>query len=202
MPEPSNPTVPDAPADEPTLVYGWLEGGDLVFAPLDEVESYCELRCGDFPMTWGEFRERFGEAAHAQFTQLIIEAADYKTLEDFLPVYRPDDWDGMSAEDAYASLEQGEDGRPPMDDDIAMFPGYDEWVDEPASINWWPQQLMLEWLPKEIQRQYGHIELSVHDGEFLRLDWKRVKEIVAALEALGYTCSEDSRALNVAAGYR
>ncbi len=204
MPEQSRPL--DPPTDSPkTLVYGRISDYELslVFAPLAEAQLHFDLAtCKDFPMTWGEFRHRFSESAYERFAAHLIENASYASFEEFLEDYHPDDYDGLSAEQAYANLPPGDAGRPPTDDDIAAFSDGDgNEYDAPQSVAWWPNQIMLEWMPPQIIAKYGYIESSVLDGEFLVLDSEREEEIVADLEALGYTCVEDSNLLNVARGY-
>lgn len=183
------------------LVYGW-PGGDLAFAPLDEARLYAAIRRGEgFPMTWGDFRSRFGEAAYSVSVQPFVEQAEYASLEEFLKDFDADDY-GCSAQAAYRDLPIGADGRVPEDEDIALFrdsEGNEE--DTPEAINYWPAQRMLDWFPKQIAHEYGRVLNSVHDGEFLGLDDGRCEEIVAALEALGFTCVEDYKLMDAAAGY-
>jgi hypothetical protein len=183
------------------LVYGW-PGGRLAFAPLEDARCYASLRYGEgFPMTWGEFREEFGESLYNEMVQPLVEAAEYHSFEEFLPDYHIDDW-GCSAEEAYAGLPVGSDGRSPADEDVAEFDDGDGNSDTtPQAIFYWPAQRALAWFPKEIARKFGAVTDSVLDGEYLELDDKRCDEIVAALEALGFSCVEDRALMDAAAGY-
>jgi hypothetical protein len=55
----------------------------------------------------------------------------------------------------------------------------------------WPQQEMLEWMPEDIQQQYGKIRGTAFNRNFLELDSAKTSEIVNALENRGYVCIED-----------
>jgi hypothetical protein len=64
----------------------------------------------------------------------------------------------------------------------------------------WPAQEMLRWVPKEIQDQFGRVESSIHNGEFLTFDIRRQDQIVAAFEQNGYECRNDEVLVNRACG--
>lgn len=200
------PDTPISPSDHdagarPVLVYGW-PGGALAFAPLEEARRYAGLRHGDgFPMTWGQFRRRFGESLYEEMLGPLVDSATYHSFAEFLRDYDFDDW-GCSAEEAYAQLPVGDDGRSPTDEDIAEFDDGDgNSYDTPHAIRYWPAQLALSWFPDELLREYGDVQMSVMDGEYLELDGARCIEIVAALEGLGFSCVEDDALMDAAAGY-
>lgn len=70
------------PVPNDVLVYGAstvCKG--LVFAPFGRVRLFAEFdECKAFPMTWKEFRERFGEAAYEMFAEYDTV---YESFEDF-----------------------------------------------------------------------------------------------------------------------
>jgi hypothetical protein len=61
--------------------------------------------------------------------------------------------------------------------------------------NWpdWPQQLMLDFMPKEVVDEYGQVEDSMHNGEFLKLDPTKADEMIARLRLCGFAVEEDKR---------
>ncbi|MHB8377652.1 MAG: hypothetical protein ACYDEB_11955 [Dehalococcoidia bacterium] len=109
---------------------------------------------------------------------------------------------GPQARQEYEELPVGCDGRAPTDDDEASFHDCEGNVfDSPRGLSYFPAQLMLNWFPSGLARRFGRERDTVHDGPYLELDSGRCDEIVAALEALGFTCVEDGRLLAVACGY-
>jgi hypothetical protein len=64
----------------------------------------------------------------------------------------------------------------------------------------WPAQEMLRWVPNEIQEQFGRVESSMHNGEFLTFDIRRQAQIVAAFERNGCECRNDEVLVNRACG--
>jgi hypothetical protein len=147
--------------DRQSLVYGVINRGsgdlNLVFIP--------------------EF-----EAFRLSSIHRAIETA--RTWEDFQGSVSPDDWCEVVRcwrED----WEEGEEYPVPQSTekfDTQLLPGFcdGDWPD-------WPEQKMLEqWIPEDVQEQYGRRENSVINGYFLVLDVKRTTEIVAALEEKGF----------------
>lgn len=55
----------------------------------------------------------------------------------------------------------------------------------------WPAQEMLDWMPEDIQEQFGEVRTSVLSGDFLEIAPAHEREVVAALEARGYHCVAD-----------
>ena len=64
----------------------------------------------------------------------------------------------------------------------------------------WPLQEMLEWMPKDIQQQFGTVETSATSGSCLVLYPEKTHEIVEALEKQGYRCFEDVSLIESASG--
>lgn len=201
MPNSPYPSDPGSEAQRPALVYGW-PGCDLAFAPLEEAQKHVMLRRGEgFPMTWGEFRARFGEQSFDECAAHLLGAADYASFEEFLADFDADAYD-CSAEEAYRNLPVGDEGRAPEDSDLAEFSDSDGNIaDRPVSILYWPAQLMLDWFPNDLGRRYGREVSTRLDGEYLELDRTKCLEIVAELEARGFTCVEDNDLISAAAGY-
>lgn len=80
--------------------------------------------------------------------------------------------------------------------DLDDVPGYQD-GDWPE----WPDQLMLSWLPKQVISDFGTVEDSTLNGEYLRLDPSNEGAIVAALSAGGWTCVRDDKLVPDASGY-
>lgn len=64
----------------------------------------------------------------------------------------------------------------------------------------WPAQMMLEWVPKEIQQTYGKVDFSPVSGDCLTLDSSQTDVIVAVLEQHGYACIRDDELVVRASG--
>lgn len=96
-----------------------------------------------------------------------------------------------------AQLENAEVPVPDLMDpyDLDIVPGY-------ADGDWpeWPKQLMLTWMPKPVIEQFGTAEASVFNGDFLSIDPKFEPEVVAALEAAGWSCVKDELLARAASG--
>jgi len=57
----------------------------------------------------------------------------------------------------------------------------------------WPAQFMLTWMPEEVTSTMGEVFYSAINGEYLFINPFRLPEVIAALEAHGYTCIEDQQ---------
>jgi hypothetical protein len=65
----------------------------------------------------------------------------------------------------------------------------------------WPQQAMLDFLPKDIIAKFGKLEDSFLNGQCLTLSAGSAKQIVAALEKHGFVCERNTKLVNRASGY-
>jgi hypothetical protein len=103
-------------------------------------------------------------------------------------------------EEIMAEMKDDEDPEALPDPENAFdsdaIPGYDD-GDWPT----WPLQYMLEWMPEDIQQQYGKVVPSAVNGDCLELLEEKAGEIVLALEKRGYTCTEDESLVIRACGY-
>ncbi len=79
--------------------------------------------------------------------------------------------------------------------DTDMLPGLSDgdWPD-------WPEQKMMQWLPREIWTKFGRVESSVLNGPFLILDLHRRSEILTALARAGFDCILDEKLVLKACG--
>jgi hypothetical protein len=59
---------------------------------------------------------------------------------------------------------------------------------------------MLDFMPKEVVDEYGQVEDSMHNGEFLKLDPTKADEIIARLRICGFAVEEDRITVNKAQG--
>jgi hypothetical protein len=64
----------------------------------------------------------------------------------------------------------------------------------------WVNQHMDNWMPDEVIEKFGTYGISMVSGEGLFFDEGKVNEIVAELERLGYSCSEDQGLVNNVCG--
>jgi hypothetical protein len=60
---------------------------------------------------------------------------------------------------------------------------------------------MLYWIPKDIQKTYGVIQVSSINGDFLEISPAREQQVIKAFEERGYTCLKDDRLVNIASGF-
>lgn len=69
-----------------------------------------------------------------------------------------------------------------------------------CSTDWpdFPLQAMVEWMPADIQEQYGEVKWTMFDGPHLSIDAEQKDEIIQALEEQGYICIEDDFVVSVA----
>jgi|SRR6478736_302398 len=56
---------------------------------------------------------------------------------------------------------------------------------------YFPDQLMLEFIPESVQERFGKVVETVHNGEMLELDPVHEHEIVAALRSHGFSCERN-----------
>jgi hypothetical protein len=63
----------------------------------------------------------------------------------------------------------------------------------------WPAQEMLEWMPEDVQADFGVVQDSVHNGSFLELQGD-AKPIANRLRAFGFRCRRDDRLVLRASG--
>ena len=80
--------------------------------------------------------------------------------------------------------------------DLDYMPGFPD-GDWPE----WPEQLMLDWMPREVLGTYGRREDGVLNGEFAFIDPAREAAVVAALQELGWSATKDEALVSKACGY-
>jgi hypothetical protein len=89
-----------------------------------------------------------------------------------------------------------EDGEPRPDSTLEYFEGLMSEGDFPD----WPEHDAIEWMPKDIQEQYGTITVSKLNGEYLELAPKHERAIAAGLTTYGYECKRDDDLIRQAKG--
>jgi hypothetical protein len=183
------------------VVYGQISDY-LVFAKRSDADQlfacYEALRTAN---TWGKFRSLVGPDIYDE----VIEYMGFYfegTITDFAAFYeelircKPDTTPEQAREE-YLKLPVGD--RFPEDEDpfsSDQVPGIDD-RDWPA----WPAQLMLYWVPREIQEKYGSKE-SCLNGEYLTLDPRSERKITAAFRRAGYRCTRDDKLIQRASGMK
>ncbi|MBY6706224.1 hypothetical protein HQ308_05360 [Rhodococcus sp. BP-241] len=86
--------------------------------------------------------------------------------------------------------------RDSEDFDLEAVPGVSD-GDWPA----WPAALMIQEIPSSVTNEFGSVEDSVFNGQFLQLKSDDEAEIVRALESHGWTCGRDDDLVRKASGY-
>jgi len=112
-----------------------------------------------------------------------MDATDFAAFYQELRQCRTDTKPEQAREE-YLKLPAGE--RLPEDTDpfsSDQVPGVDD-GDWPA----WPAQRMLDWVPKEIQKEYGSIESTRLNGEYPTFYPRNEPRIIAAFWRAGYRC--------------
>ncbi len=85
----------------------------------------------------------------------------------------------------------------PAPDTLFEAPGMDD-GDYPD----WPAQDALGWVPQDIQRQFGRVVSSTHNGEYLELASKHEEPIITAFAEHGFRCTRDDGLVRRAHGYQ
>ena len=184
---------PDRAAKPIELVYGLTEWG-LVFIPRGRAERLAAIHAAlRHSKTWGEFRRRVGESEYQQVTE------GRRTFEDWcdLDLEEATEEELRSAREQFRKLPIGH--RVPDDDDpfdSSNVPGFCD-GDYPP----WPAQEMLQFVPYDIQQEYGEYCDSVLNGDYLGLDPEQEEAIVAAFTRHGYQCTCAEGLVGLACGY-
>jgi len=106
----------------------------------------------------------------------------------------PEAWYQSALERTFGEEDEAPDPVTPFDREQIW--GYCD-GDWPA----WPQQRMLEWVPKQVQADFGNAEASCINGSFLSIEAMHVDKVIAAMEALGYRCRRDDDLVARVSGY-
>jgi hypothetical protein len=181
----------ETPSD---LVYGVVDEA-VVFIPkyraLELKQVYDAL---DTAKTWGEF--------HAKLPRRVYEERrDNEGVYDFELFYQEqqEQEPGLEREKALAQYRKlAEDERLPLDEE-EFESGLV--LEDPSDWPGWPAQEMLEWVPEEVQKEFGYLRDTTLSGEYLEIAPDREGEVVAALEARGYCCVKDEPLVARASGY-
>ncbi len=177
------------------LLYGEAGGAGLVFIPEDDALELANLQRAIWQSkTWGEFRRRAGEARYAE----VMENREASPFDEFF------EWERKSRrklteDDARQEYwAQPICMRLPLEEepfDSDQVPGIcDGFYPE------WPAQEALKWFPRDIIRDYGSIEDSLHNGYFLSIPADSEKPIVSILSLIGYACIRDDKTVSTACG--
>jgi hypothetical protein len=87
------------------------------------------------------------------------------------------------------------DGRPERSEkfDCERVVGDGDWPP-------WPEQEMMQWLPREVWLRYAKKETSVINGHYITIDPAHEREIIAELESFGFVCRRNNRLVKTACG--
>jgi hypothetical protein len=88
-----------------------------------------------------------------------------------------------------------------MDQVFTEPPGdepFDAWKDIPLleDAGWpeWPMQRMLDWMPEDLQKEFG-AEQSTHEGNVLFIPEERLEELIDVLRRRGFRCIRSDAAV-------
>lgn len=152
------------------LVYAEVDGSLLFLPRKVAVELAAFWEALAYSDTWGEFRGRVSRSRYVEVVKYWLGL------------------DGKLAPDAY-----------PADDE--SFPGTKFPCIADSLYPEWPAQEMLNWLPESVlDSPHAKVRYSLHNGEYLHINPKREKRILALLRADGYQASKDERLVFCAKG--
>lgn len=156
--------------EEKTIIYG-ITGFGLLFVPERRAK---ELADGNRALltakTWGEFKALVSKELY----EFYLPKSSY-----YEGPYEPEDGDYTPYDIAPET--------PFTPNDVLTY------EELPAN----PEIEMTEWMPGEIQEQFGQkmryaaMDMNVPDGEILVLEEEQMDEIVTELEKHGYACKRD-----------
>jgi hypothetical protein len=181
------------------LVYGEA-GEDLIFLPQERALDLARIQYALFANTWGEFIEMLPADTWREMEQALHEEFGPNHFQEYcehlskkrlaMPV--------AEAMDRYRQLCPGTE-RPVLPEDPfdRMF------IRDCADGDWppWPAREMLKYVPKTVQMKYGHIQESVLNGPFLKLDSKRKPDIIRELRDAGYRVERHDGLIRIVSGY-
>ena len=161
--------------EEKTIIYG-ITGLGLLFVPESRAKELAEGNKALLTAkTWGEFKSLVS-------TELYVF---YLTKSSYYEgPYEPEDGDYRPFDIAPET--------PFTPNDVLTY------EELPAN----PEIEMTEWMPEEIQEEFGRkmryyaMDMNVPRGEILVLEEKQMDEIAAELEKAGYVCKRDDDLLN------
>jgi hypothetical protein len=202
---------PEAGGPEPggdsgpqTLVFGVvpsaMAGSNLVFVPLEKARELAAIRQALTARTWGEFKLKMPPSRLPELLTIFLQCGAWASFDLFHRAHAksgtPPERDALWQQ--YEKLALGE--RMPLDEDafhLAMVPGSGDgtWPER-------PEEAMLRWLPPLICGRWGRRVNSHRRGDYLIFDPGSAPEILAALEAAGFSCCWDEELLRQACGTR
>ena len=158
---------------ERDLVYGVVSDNVIVMHKAYAEELAQVRHTVDTAKTWKEFQELMPEKRYQEIMERMREYREDALDEDEeLVMPNPDD---------------------PFDSE--ELPGYFD-GDWPG----WPQQEMLDWLPKDLIKAFGNVQSSSLNGYFLEIAAEKQDDLVKALEARGYVLIHDEPLVKAADG--
>ena len=180
------------------LVYG-IVGDRLVFVTRSRAEQGAALRrvLSQAGQLWGNLRAGLGLGRY----EAMLHEMRERGAVDFPEFCHRERENGSGLADAglraaYDRLPVGQ--RLPWNHDPldpADVPGVKDLVWEPFL-----QQEMLDWVPARIQQEFGRVEDTFTDGDFLAFGEADEAGLVAAFAEEGFTCVRDQALVDRACG--
>ncbi len=169
------------------LVYGDL-AGNLVFMPLSKAHALYGIQLALASCkTWGELKLALPVDLYRGLAVRYCADAELDDEDD--GEVPPDTWDNDEADPLLA-------WEPEPTTSLDYFEGLIADGDFPD----WPEHDALRWMPKEVQEQFGTVDASTLNGDYLELAPKDEAAIVAALKKHGYVCMRDDELVRHARG--
>lgn len=178
------------------IVPSALGGSNLVFVPLEKARELAAIADAMAAKTWGEFKLKMPANRLPELLATFLECGAWFSFDSF---YQAHTQSGTRAErealwQRYAELAPGK--RMPLEEDTFQ----PEAVPAAADGHWpeRPEQAMLHWLPPAIFA--AGARACSRRGDFLIFDPGCAPEILATLEAAGFSCSWDEELVRLACG--
>jgi hypothetical protein len=173
-------------SQRPKLVYGEVNEGLLFIPEAEALELTIVHGAVRSASTWGELRGLLPEWAYEQILGGMDEAV---TFEEFVEKLRAvgGSLSLSEAREEFDELSIGE--RFPQDSD----PFVPEQIWGYVDGDWpeFPAKRMLDWVPDEIQEEFGEQLSALLNGVQLHFDLEFERELIAAFERYGYACKRN-----------
>ncbi len=175
------------------LVYGSNLTGDLIFMEIEEAEKFAQINDAinnsiDTGISWSKFKDKYPIVFKAFKDQFDFDENDFD--EWFEELKDDQGWVSKSeAKNLYKEDYVVRNGLPLMEWTFAIddfdFDQLQNW------LRFVPQQNGQEYIPEDIIKRFGRMEVSLFDDDFLRFKPEDEDELISALERYGFTCERD-----------
>ncbi len=178
------------------VVYGEINESLVFIKKKDAQRIWACHRALGTAKTWGEFRSLVDPESYNRLIEVMDASVDFEAFCEEQPKSEP----GLTPEEAKAEFMKMSIGDRLPEDSDAFSQDHVPWT---YDGDWpdWPAKKMLNWVPESIQEQYGTIESSMLNGEFLTFACSDARKIAAAFRRAGYRCVRNDKLVERASGY-